>query len=188
MRPAIFLDRDGTLNVDVGYLHAIDQLTLFPWTGDALRLLKRAGFALVVVTNQSGIAQGMIAPGFVEEAHAEMRRRLQRAGADLDALYFCPHHPKGSVTAFATDCRCRKPATGMIDDAVRDLRIDPARSWIIGDKWIDVQLGHAAGAKSILVRTGWGAEQERRRPAGQQVDAICDNLIAAVSVILAGRG
>ena len=187
MTQAIFLDRDGTLNVDVGYLHAMEQLELFPWTGDALRLLKRAGYVLVVVSNQAGIAQGMIAPGFVEQAHEEMLRRVRAAGGDLDALYYCPHHPRGAVKSLAVDCRCRKPRPGMIDDAVRDLGIDVTRSWMVGDKWLDVQLGHAAGAKSILVRTGWGADQERRRPDGQQVEAICDNLIAAVSVILAPR-
>ena len=188
LRPAVFLDRDGTLNVDVGYMHTLDQLTLFPWTGDALRLLKRAGYLLVVVSNQSGIAQGMIAPGFVEQAHAEMVRRVRVAGGDLDAFYFCPHHPRGSVEEFATACRCRKPLTGMIDDAARDLGIDVARSCVVGDKWLDVQLGHAVGARSILVRTGWGTDQERQRPEGQAVEAICDNLIAAVSVILARRG
>jgi D-glycero-D-manno-heptose 1,7-bisphosphate phosphatase len=184
MQPAIFLDRDGTLNVDVGYLHRLEHLELFPWTGDALRLLKRAGYLLVVVTNQSGIAQGLIRPGFVEEAHHEMRRRLQLAGADLDALYFCPHHPRGSVKGLDIDCRCRKPSPGMIEDAVRDLQIDVSKSWVVGDKWLDVQLGHAAGARSILVRTGWGKEQEERRPAGQAVEAICDNLIEATGVIL----
>ena len=186
MKPAIFLDRDGTLNVDVGYLHRMEQLELFPWTGDALRLLKRAGYALVIVTNQAGIAHGHIRPGFVEEAHAEMRRRLQQSGADLDALCYCPHHPRGSVKGLDIECRCRKPLPGMIEDATRDLGLDPARSWVVGDKWLDVNLGHAVGAKSILVRTGWGAEQEARRPEGQRVEAVCDNLIAAVSVILQG--
>lgn len=184
MQRAIFLDRDGTLNVDVGYLHRLEDLELFPWTGDALRLLKRAGYLLVVVTNQSGIAQGLIEPGFVETCHAEMRRRLLPAGADLDALYYCQHHPRGSVAGLSIDCRCRKPLPGMIEAAVRDLRIDPTRSWVVGDKWLDVDLGHAVGAKSILVRTGWGAEMERRRPDGQRVEAICDNLIHAVSVII----
>ena len=185
MKKAIFLDRDGTLNVDVGYLHRLEDLELYPWTGDALRLLKRAGYVLVVVTNQSGIAHGLIAPGFVETCHAEMRRRLQAAGADLDALYFCNHHPRGSVAGLGVDCRCRKPLPGMVEDAVRDLGVDPAQSWVVGDKWLDVNLAHAVGARSILVRTGWGADQEQRRPAGQRVDAICDNLIHAVSVIIA---
>lgn len=185
MKKAVFLDRDGTLNVDVGYLHQLEDLELFPWTGDALRLLKRAGYLLVVVTNQSGIAHGLIAPEFVPACHAEMRRRLAPAGADLDALYFCNHHPRGSIAELAVDCRCRKPRPGMVDDAVRDLQIDTSQSWVIGDKWLDVNLGHAVGARSILVRTGWGVEEERRRPEGQQVDAICDNLIHAVSVIIA---
>jgi D-glycero-D-manno-heptose 1,7-bisphosphate phosphatase len=184
-RKAVFLDRDGTLNVDVGYLHRLEDLELYPWTGDALRLLKRAGYMLVVVTNQSGIAHGLIAPEFVPACHEEMRRRLAPAGADLDALYFCNHHPRGSIATLAVDCRCRKPLPGMVEDAVRDLQIDPSQSWVIGDKWLDVNLGHAVGARSILVRTGWGVEEERRRPEGQQVDAICDNLIHAVSVIIA---
>lgn len=182
---AVFLDRDGTLNVDVGYLHRLEDLELFPWTADALRLLKRAGYTLVVVTNQSGIAHGLIRPEFIGECHAEMRRRLQLAGADLDALYYCTHHPRGAIAELAVECRCRKPRPGMVEDAVRDLGVDPATSWVVGDKWLDVDLGHAVGARSILVRTGWGAEQEQRRPAGQKVEAICDNLIHAVSVIIA---
>jgi D-glycero-D-manno-heptose 1,7-bisphosphate phosphatase len=149
-----------------------------------LRLLKRAGYTLIVVTNQSGIAQGLIDPQFVQVCHDEMRRRLQKGGADLDALYYCAHHPRGSVAELSVDCRCRKPAPGMVEDAVRDFGIDPTHSWVVGDKWLDVQLGVGVGARSILVRTGWGEENERKRAPGQHVDAICDNLIHAVSVIL----
>jgi histidinol phosphatase-like enzyme len=88
------------------------------------------------------------------------------------------------VPGLDIECRCRKPLPGMVDDAVRDLQVDPSRSWVVGDKWLDVNLGHAVGARTILVRTGWGAEQEQQRPEGQRVDAICDNLIHAVSVII----
>jgi D-glycero-D-manno-heptose 1,7-bisphosphate phosphatase len=109
---------------------------------------------------------------------------LQPGGADLDALYYCTHHPRGSIAEFSVACRCRKPMPGMIEDAVRDHGIDPAQSWVVGDKWLDVQLGQNVGARSILVRTGWGGEQEQQRAADQHVDAIADNLMAAVSVIL----
>ncbi len=183
-RKAIFLDRDGTLNVDVGYLHALDQLELFPYTLDALRLLERAGFALVVVTNQSGIALGLIADGFPEEAHRELQRRARNAGCAIAGFYYCPHHPSGSVEKFSVQCRCRKPAPGMVEQAVGDLDLDVARSWVIGDKWLDVDLGHAVGARSILVRTGWGKDSERRRSSTQQVTAVCDNLMHAVTFIL----
>ncbi|HUE85989.1 MAG TPA: HAD family hydrolase [Vicinamibacterales bacterium] len=184
MRPAVFLDRDGTLNVDVGYLHALDDLELFPWTTDALRLLKRAGYLLVVISNQSGIALGFIDDGFVERAHQEIQRRLQRAGIALDGFYYCPHHPAALRAELRRDCDCRKPRPGMIQQAARELDIDLSQSWTIGDKWIDVQVGHTAGTKSILVRTGWGRHAEARRPEGQPVDAICDNLMHAVTTIL----
>jgi D-glycero-D-manno-heptose 1,7-bisphosphate phosphatase len=184
VRPAIFLDRDGTLNVDVGYLHALDDLHLFPWTIDALRLLKRAGYLLVVISNQSGIALGFIDDGFVEQAHATMQHQLQRVGIGLDGLYYCPHHPTAARADLRVDCACRKPRPGMIQQAARDLDIDLTRSWTVGDKWLDVQVGHSAGTRSILVRTGWGAYAEQRRTADQQVDAVCDNLMHAATTIL----
>jgi D-glycero-D-manno-heptose 1,7-bisphosphate phosphatase len=185
VRPAIFLDRDGTLNVDVGYLHALDDLELFPWTVDALRMLKRAGYLLVVITNQAGIAHGFIEDGFVERAHEEMQARLQRAGIAIDGFYYCPHHPTAAREELRQDCECRKPRPGMIHQAAGELDIDLAKSWTVGDKWLDVQVGHAAGTRSILVRTGWGSHaEERRRPDGQRVEAICDNLMHAVSTIL----
>jgi D-glycero-D-manno-heptose 1,7-bisphosphate phosphatase len=184
VRPAIFLDRDGTLNVDVGYLHALEDLELFPWSIDALRALQRAGYLLVVISNQSGIALGFIEDGFVERAHEAIQHRLQRAGTAIDAFYYCPHHPTASRAELRQDCDCRKPRPGMIHQAARALDIDLTRSWTIGDKWIDVQVGHAAGTRSILVRTGWGSHAEQRRPDGQQVEAICDNLMHAVTTIL----
>ena len=185
LRPAIFLDRDGTMNEDVGYLSELSQLTLYPWTIDAVRLLNRAGYAVVVVTNQGGIGRKMIRPEFVGELHAAIAERLARGGAHVDGWYHCPHHPAALIDELRVDCRCRKPEPGMVLDAVRDLALDPTRSWVIGDKWLDVQLGQRVGARGILVRTGWGRLEEETRPEGQAVHAICDTLAEAVAVVLA---
>jgi D-glycero-D-manno-heptose 1,7-bisphosphate phosphatase len=139
---------------------------------------------VVVVTNQGGIGRGVIRPEFVPELHAEIARRLARGGAQVDAWYYCPHHPEAIVLDLRSQCRCRKPQTGMVDDAARDLGIDLTRSWVIGDKWGDVQLGERMGGRSILVRTGWGVLEEAVRPPGQAVEAVCDSLADAVAVVL----
>jgi D-glycero-D-manno-heptose 1,7-bisphosphate phosphatase len=187
-RPAVFLDRDGTMNVDVGYLSRHAELELYPYTIDALRLLRRAGYAVVVVTNQGGIGRRMISEAFVRDLHANLARRLEAAGAAVDGWYYCPHHPEALDPTLRADCRCRKPAPGMIEAAARDFDLDPSRSWVVGDKWMDVRLGHHVGARAILVRTGWGREQEADRPAGQRVEAICDTLAGAVAHILRNSG
>ena len=184
-RKAIFLDRDGTLNVDVGYLHRLEDLELFPWTGDALRLLKRAGYVLVVVTNQSGIAHGLIAPEFVPACHEEMRRRLRRPARIstrcISAITIragrSPSWP--SIAAAASRCRAWSTTRSAI---FRSIPRSPGWSATSGSTSISATRSARA---SILVRTGWGVEQERQRPEGQRVDAICDNLIHAVSVIIA---
>ena len=183
-RPAIFLDRDGTLNEDVGYLSELSHLTLYPWAIDAVRLFNRAGYAVVVITNQGGIGRGMIRPEFVPELHAVIAERLARAGARVDGWYHCPHHPAALVEPLKGDCRCRKPEPGMLLDAIADLGLDPTRSWMIGDKWHDVRVGQRVGARGILVRTGWGRLEEETRPAGQEVFAICDSLADAAAVVL----
>jgi D-glycero-D-manno-heptose 1,7-bisphosphate phosphatase len=184
-RPAIFLDRDGTMNEDVGYLSELSQLTLYPWTVDAVRLFNHAGYAVVVVTNQGGIGRRMIRPEFVGELHAVIGERLARGGAHVDGWYHCPHNPSALIDELRVECRCRKPEPGMVLDAVRDLGLDPTRSWVIGDKWLDVQLGQRVGARGILVRTGWGRLEEETRPEGQTVHAICDTLAEAAAVVLA---
>lgn len=184
LRPAVFLDRDGTINEDVGYLSELAHLTLYPWAVDAVRLLNRAGYLVVMVTNQGGIGRTLIRPEFVAELHAVIDRCLAAAGAHVDGWYFCPHHPEALVEALRVECGCRKPAPGMALDAARDLGIDLARSWVIGDKWSDVQLGQRIGARGILVRTGWGQLEERVRPPGQAVDAICDSLAGAIAHVL----
>ena len=184
LRPAVFLDRDGTVNEDVGYLSELSHLTLYPWAIDAVRLLNRAGYLVVMVTNQGGIGRKMIRPEFVGELHAVIDARLAAGGARADGWYFCPHHPEALVDELRQECRCRKPAPGMALDAARDLGIDLARSWVIGDKWIDVQLGQRIGGRGVLVRTGWGVIEEGVRPEGQSVEAICDTLAGAVAFVL----
>ncbi len=188
LRPAVFLDRDGTINEDVGYLSELSHLTLYPWAIDAVRLLNRAGYLVVMVTNQGGIGRRMIRPEFVGELHAVIDQRLAAGGAHVDGWYFCPHHPEALVEELRAVCDCRKPATGMARDAARDLGIDLARSWVVGDKWIDVQLGQRIGGRGILVRTGWGVIEEGVRPEGQTVEAICDTLAGAVASILSADG
>jgi D-glycero-D-manno-heptose 1,7-bisphosphate phosphatase len=184
VRRAVFLDRDGTMIEDVGYLDSVDRVAFYPWTVDAIRMCNRAGLAVVVVTNQSGIARGMFPETLVGETHRALDARLSAGGARVDAYYYCPHHPDGSVAAYARRCDCRKPGRGMIDQAARDLDLDPERSFVVGDRWGDVQLGRAVGARSILVRTGTGAEEEMRPPTGASADAVVDNLAAAVGWIL----
>ena len=183
-RPAVFLDRDGTLIEDVGYLDTLDRITFFPWTVDTIRALNRADLAVVVVTNQSGIARGLFTEAFVEETHRHLTARLAAGGARVDAYYYCPHHPRGTVDPYSRRCDCRKPERGLIDRAARDLGLDPERSFVVGDKWADVQLARAVGARAILVRTGSGAAEERRPPDGVAADTVVDNLAAAASWIL----
>jgi len=184
VKPAVFLDRDGTLIEDVGYLERLDQIAIFPWTVDVIRALNRAGLVLVVVTNQSGIARGRFTEAFVQDTHRHLTATLAAGGARVDAYYYCPHHPEGEVEAYRQRCDCRKPASGLVDRAVRDLGLDPTRSFVVGDKWLDVALAKAVGARGILVRTGAGAAEEAQPQAALTADVIVDNLAAAASWIL----
>lgn len=190
MRRAVFLDRDGTLIEELGYLTPASDLRIFPWTMDALRLLKRAGFSTVVVTNQGGIARGLYTADFVELTHRQLGARFSAAGAAIDAWQYCPHHPEGVVQPFAAACRCRKPEIGMVTSAAQALgAFDLVASWVVGDQWRDIQLGHAIGARSLLVRSGHGAAQEASWPADiAPPTLVCDNLAAAaVAIVRSGR-
>lgn len=183
-RAAVFLDRDGTLVEDRGFVDTIDRLHVFPWTADALRLVARGGFVPVVITNQSAVGRGLIDEAFLASVHTELDARLARGGAHIEAYYHCPHHPKEARGEYRQVCRCRKPAPGLIERACRELDLDPVRSVMVGDRWIDVACGHAAGVKSVLVRTGLGAREAASPPEGQGADAVVDNLMEAVGWIL----
>jgi len=184
MRPAVFLDRDGTLIEDVGYLDRLERLRLYPWTIDAMCLMSRAGYAVVVVTNQAGVALGLLDEPFVREVHAVLQRQLAAVGGRLDGHYYCPHHPDASIAAYRRHCDCRKPKPGMVHRAAADLGLDLTRSVVVGDRWLDLQLAAAVGAKGILVKTGYGASQARQPPDGATADAIVNNVIEAAVWIL----
>ncbi len=181
MTPAVFLDRDGTIIEDVGYLDALEKIAWYPWSVDAIRALNQAGFPVVVVTNQSGIARGLLTERLVHEAHRALDRRLADGGARIDAYYYCPHHPEGSVARYRQQCDCRKPAGGLIERAARDLGLDPQRSVLVGDAWSDVAAARAAGARAVLVGNGGASFRVRRGP---DPDATVDHLAAAASWIL----
>jgi D-glycero-D-manno-heptose 1,7-bisphosphate phosphatase len=183
-RPAVFLDRDGTLIEEVGYLSAPAQIVLYPWTVSAIRALNDAGFRVVLVTNQAGVARGYFDEATVARVHRHLAGVLEAGGAFLDAYYYCPHHPDGTVAPYAGACACRKPAQGMIDRAVAELGVDPRRSFTVGDRWLDVALGRGVGAQAILVRTGYGAAEEAQPQDDLVADAIVNNLIDAVAWIL----
>jgi D-glycero-D-manno-heptose 1,7-bisphosphate phosphatase len=181
---AVFLDRDGTIIEEVGYLDRPERVEFFPWTIDAIRVLNRAGLATVLVSNQSGIARGFFTESVVDDVHRRMAEMLAAGGAHIDAYYYCPHHPDGRVAGLARVCDCRKPARGLVDRAVAEFGVDPGRSFVVGDRWLDVGLARTVGAKGVLVRTGYGDSEERKPPDNLRADVVVDNLIAASSWIL----
>ncbi len=179
MRPAVFLDRDGTLIEEKEYLADPDGVAFVPGAIEALARLQDAGLALVVVTNQSGIARGYYT---LDDYHAVARRveaELAAGGVRLDATYFCPHHPDHTGP-----CRCRKPATGMYESAADELGLDLAASYYVGDKLTDVEPARALGGTPMLVRTGYGGALEGQAPPEV---VVVDDLAAAADWILARR-
>ncbi len=148
-RPVAFLDRDGVLNVDHGYVHRPDELEWIKDAPAAVRLLNEAGFIVIVVTNQSGVARGIYDEATVKRLHDHMQGVLARHGARIDAFYYCPHHPDGPVAQYALRCDCRKPGTGMLEEAAKEWPIDRARSFLIGDQDVDMQAAATFGITGI---------------------------------------
>jgi histidinol-phosphate phosphatase family protein len=186
MNRAVFFDRDGTVNEEVGYLSDLKQLRLIPGAGPAIKRLNEAGLKVVVVTNQSGIARGYFSESFVRETHELLKRLLGEQGARIDGIYYCPHHPKAGASPYTTVCDCRKPGTGMIDQAAQDLAIDVKASFVVGDKWSDVELGQRAGARAILVTSGYTADDPGNVRPGflNNPDFIARSISEAVEWIL----
>jgi len=180
---AVFLDRDGTINEEVNYLSRMEQLRLYPQTPEAIRLVNAAGMKAVVVTNQSGIARGYFTEEFVRSVHDRINELLRADGAFIDGFYVCPHHPVYGNGIYKQDCDCRKPKPGLLLQAAAELDIDLARSYMVGDMLKDIEAGKRAGAKGVLVRTGYGVNIVRTdMPA-----YIAEDVLEAVQWILRDR-
>ena len=189
-RPAVFIDRDGTLAHEVGYVNHVSRFRLYPWAVDSVRLLNHAGVLAVVVTNQAGVARGYFPESLVAEVHALMNAALEAGGARLDGIYYCPHHPSAGEPPYRQDCACRKPRPGLLHRAARDLDIDLARSWVVGDRDADVALARSVGARACLVKTGYGqGELLWHAPSWPRPpDVVAEHLLEAVERILGEAG
>jgi D-glycero-D-manno-heptose 1,7-bisphosphate phosphatase len=184
-KPAVFLDRDGTILDELGYLTPASTIHIYPFSIDATRLLVRAGFAVVIITNQGGIGLGLYDHAFVDRTHTMLDAKFAEAGATIAGWYYCPHHPEAVVAEWKCVCECRKPATGLVTSAARDLALDLSASWIVGDQWRDIEVAHRTGARSVLVRTGYGRGLEAKWPENiARPTAVADNLMAATAVIV----
>jgi D-glycero-D-manno-heptose 1,7-bisphosphate phosphatase len=185
-RPAIFLDRDGTLSHEVGYINHASRFRLFPWTVDAVRLINQAGLLAVVITNQAGVARGYFPESVIEEVHELLRAAMAAGGARLDGIYYCPHHPDVGEPPYRADCDCRKPRPGLLRRAAADLGADLARSFMIGDRYGDLTLAWSVGARGALVKTGYGLGElvhlSPRWP--RQPDLVAEHALDAVERIL----
>jgi D-glycero-D-manno-heptose 1,7-bisphosphate phosphatase len=186
-RPAIFIDRDGTISDEIGYVNHAARFRVFPWAIDAIRLVNRSGHLAVMVTNQAGVARGYFPEQVVHDVHARLLEALAAGDARLDGLYYCPHHPQAGREPYRQDCDCRKPRPGMLRRAAQELGIDLARSWVVGDRLGDLQVAWAVGARGAMVRSGYG-RGELENHAGsweRQPDLVAEHLLEAVSRILA---
>lgn len=187
-RPAIFLDRDGTINEEVSYISRPEQLKLIPGAGKAIRTLRNAGYRIAVITNQPIIARGDCTPEDLLHVHDYMEMELSREGAFIDGIYYCPHHPHkgfaGERTELKIDCDCRKPGDGMVRQAQRELNIDLSASWLIGDRTGDVQTAYKCGVRSILLRTGIGGRDKRYDATP---DYVFDDLLSAARFIVQSK-
>lgn len=183
---AVFMDRDGTVCEEVGYVNHLSRCRLYRFSAQAVRAINRTGAKAVIISNQAGVARGYFPESLVVEVHRKIHRVLKAGGALIDAFYYCPHHPDVGEPPYRLDCDCRKPRRGMLDRAVRELGINLSRSYVIGDRQSDIELAGRNGLRSALVLTGYGrGEFEYHLPQWKyQPDWVCTNLLQAVRKIL----
>ena len=185
LRPAVFLDRDGTLIEDRHYLSSITEISVLEGAPEAITLLNNADFAVVLATNQSAVGRGLLSLANLNSIHEELQHRLKTQGAQIDGVFFCPHHPTEATRAYRSNCTCRKPKPGMLEKAARQLALDLRKSFMIGDTLSDIKTGHTAGCRSILVKTGKGQREILRiKDNSEPPDFIAENLTEAVDWLL----
>lgn len=183
LKKAVFVDRDGTLNIEKNYLYRIEDFEFIPGVPEAIRRLRQAGFLVIVATNQSGVARGYFTLAEVDGLHRHIQNELKKSGTCIDGFYVCPHHPTEGVGEFRRECGCRKGEPGLLLRAAAEHGIDLAGSWMVGDKLADVEAGEKAGCTSLLVMTGYGSQEVLRLP-GRRVPCFAD-FGAAAGFILA---
>ena len=184
--PAIFLDRDGTVTDEVGYINHISRARVYPYAPEAVRMLKSTGLPVIVVTNQSGVGRGYFTEEIVLQVHRMVEDALSAAGTNVDAFYYCPHHPGAVIERYRQECRCRKPGTAMAEEAAKRFGIDLSRSYVVGDTYRDMKMGFAIGARTVMLMTGYGrGEYEYHRQEWSRVpDLIAENLMEAAKLVL----
>jgi D-glycero-D-manno-heptose 1,7-bisphosphate phosphatase len=185
-RPAIFFDRDGTLSREIGYVNHPGRFEPFPFAVDAIRATNAGGRLAVVVTNQAGVARGYFPESMIHEVNGVLKARVESSGARLDGVYYCPHHPSAGEPPYRQDCDCRKPKPGLLHRAAKDLDIDLAKSWVVGDRKGDLELAWNVGARGCLVKTGYGLGEIESWMSGwkRQPDLIAENALDAALSIL----
>jgi D-glycero-D-manno-heptose 1,7-bisphosphate phosphatase len=179
---AVFLDRDGTIVEDVGYMNTPEQIKFIPGAIEAIKMLNEADFKVVIISNQAGVARGLVTEDMLQTIDKTLHKWVLNGGAHLDGIYYCPHHPEHGVYPYKQVCECRKPHPGLIKRAHRDLDIDLSLSYMVGDKATDIQAGKSAGAKTVFVMSGRGKEQKEKLKV--KPDHVADNLLKAVTWIL----
>jgi D-glycero-D-manno-heptose 1,7-bisphosphate phosphatase len=184
-RPALFIDRDGTISEEVGYVNHPSRYRVFDFAAEAVRRLNEANWLAVLVTNQAGVARGYFAEEMIGTVHEILIHELAARGARLDAIYYCPHHPSVGETPYRINCDCRKPQPGLVHRATRELDVDLTRSWMVGDRYGDIEMARNAGLRAALVLTGYGrGEWEYRRGEwAHHPDLIAENLLEVVKTL-----
>ncbi len=185
-KPAVFIDRDGTINEQRGYINHLSRFELLPGVTGAVKLLNKNNFFAIIVTNQSGVARGYYPVSLVHQVHELMTKSLDREGARIDGIFYCPHHPRGILPEFTADCDCRKPKTGLVNQALKAFDIDMSNSYVVGDRYVDIELAIRMNLKGVLVKTGYGlGEMEYVIPdMPVKPDHVAEDLLDAVKWIL----